>query len=170
MEDNSPIVSAPDSDSPTVEVPPITKEQIVAAVTNAPELSPDEFQLGDGTFKVVFLPYNDYVTFLGYLQPFLSTLIVKKAVTEKVSIPGIDLGISADANTLITFCIRSLPEMVRLIAKQTVPDITVEEIKLRAQNPFVLAGIVMQQIAKNNMIRDFALFFRQVTPLLKVLK
>lgn len=148
--------------------PLLTEEQILAAATNLPALSPDQFKLGDRVFKIVHLPYDDYVTFLGYLQPFLAALVNKKSAA--VSIPGINLGASADPGALLQFCSGDLPEMVRLIAKQSEPDISIREIKDLAGNPFVLAGVVIQQLARNQMIGDFVSFFKQVTPLLALAK
>lgn len=154
----------------TVEAPVLTDEQILAAATNSPVLSPDQFKLGDQTFKIVHLPYDDYVTFLGYLQPFLSAMVLGKSKEQKVSIPGINLGVGASPLALVEFCSNELPEMVRLIVKQTDPTVTVKTIKELAGTPFVLAGIVFQQLVRNQMIADFASFFKQMMPLLSLAK
>jgi hypothetical protein len=148
----------------------LTEQEILAAATNDPSLSNSEFTLGNKTYKLVDLCYDDYVSFLAYLQPFLDALVGSTAQKAGLSIPGISIGDSLDATVLIRFCSKSLPEMVRIICKQTVPNITVEEVKAAAKNPFTLATIVMQQVAKNGMIRDFASFFAQMTPLLRRLR
>jgi hypothetical protein len=150
--------------------PSLSEQEILAAATNHPSLSTDEFVLGDRTYKVVSLPYDDYITFLTYLQPFLDGIVGKIADKAEVSIPGISLSSPIDASAFVRFCGKSLPEMARLICKQTNPDITVDEIKVQAGNPFVLASIVLKQVNKNKMIATFASFFGQLTPLLKSLK
>lgn len=148
----------------------LTEEQILAAAVNSPALSPDEFKLGETTFKIVHLPYDDYVQFLGHIQPILEFLVGKKAEKENVSIPGIALTPSLDASSLLRFCSNSLPEMVRLVCKQTQPAITTSEIKASAKTPFALAAIVLQQVSRNEIIKDFASFFAQVTPLFRTAK
>lgn len=147
----------------------ISEERIVEAATNDPALSPDEFRLGDARFKLVYLPYDDYLSFLTYLRPFMEMIAGAVSKKRNVSVPGIDLGPAPafDMDNLIRFCGNSLPEMVRLVCKQTAPDITVEQIKEGGKNPFVLASIVIRQVAKNQMIKDFADFFAQMTPLLQ---
>jgi hypothetical protein len=147
-------------------LPELTGQEILAAATNAPSLAPDEFVLGDRTYKVVDLSYDDYVSFLTYLQPFLDGLVGNFASKTNVSLPGISLSQSIDAPAFVKFCGKSLPEMTRLICKQTNPDITVDEVKLAAGNPFVLAAVVIKQVNKNQMISTFASFFGQLAPLL----
>lgn len=165
MENSPKLETVPVESAPK---PTLTEEQIIAAATNSPLLSPDEFTLGTTTFKIVQLPYDDYVIFLGYLQPFLEALAGKK--NTSVSLPGIALLDAVDSSTLLKFCSKNLPEMARLVCKQSVPDITAEELKKLAGNPFALASVVLKQVAKNGMIRDFATFFKQVTPLLKAVR
>lgn len=149
--------------------PTLSDSQIMAAATNNPALSPDEFQLGNKTFKVMHLPYDDYIVFLGYLQPFLEGLTGRNKAKE-VSLPGIGIIDAIEPSALIRFCSKNLPEMAVLVCKQSCPDITVEEVKKLGENPFALASVVLKQVAKNGMIRDFASFFKQITPLLRVAK
>lgn len=148
----------------------LTPQQISEAATNNPALSPDEFKLGETTFKIVHLPYDDYVSFIAYLQPFLDAITSKMADKVKISVPGLDIGKAIDGTLLIKFCGTSLPEMARLICKQTYPNITVDQIKKDAGTPFILANIVLQQVIKNGMLRDFASFFAQIAPLFKSLR
>jgi len=154
-------------ESPAPQEPVLSEQEIAAAVTNSPALSPDEFKLGDRTFKVVHLPYDDYVVFLSYLQPFLNALVGKLAEKANLAIPDLDLGESFEVSALVKFCLDSLPEMTRIVCKQSAPDITVEEIKVLAGTPFALADVVLKQVAKNRMIRDFADFFGRIAPLFK---
>lgn len=148
----------------------LTEAQILEAATNSPVLSPDEFQLGDKTFKLVYLPYDDYVQFLGHLQPVLEALVNKKAEKAGIAIPGIDLSASLNPSSILKFCSSSLPEMVRLICKQTDAKITTADIKTLARSPFALATIVLKQVSKNEVLKDFTSFFAQVTPLFRTAK
>lgn len=147
--------------------PALSETEILAAATNSPELSPDEFQLGEHTFKVVHLSYDDYLQFLAHLQPFLDAVVSKLAEKANLSIPGIDTGNSLELPMLVRFCGENLPEMVRIICKQTMPNITVQQVKEWGRTPFNLASIVLKQVAKNHMIKDFADFFARIAPLLK---
>ncbi len=162
----------PSVETPVVASPEtaLTEKEILAAATNDPSLSPDEFQLGDKKFKVVHLPYDDYVAFLSMLQPFLEGLMHNLAEKANVSVPGIALGAAPDASSLITFCLKSLPDMACIVCKQTDSSITVGEVKRLGGTPFALAGVVLKQISKNKMIKDFSSFFALVTPLLKAAK
>lgn len=148
----------------------LTQQQIAEAATQNPTLSPDEFKLGEATYKVVHLPYDDYIAFLAYLQPFLDALVARMGNKVKVSIPGLDIGKSLDASALVKFCMKSLPEMTQIIVKQTSPNMTIDEIKQIAGTPFVLAEIVLKQVIKNGMIKEFASFFVSMAPLLSSLK
>lgn len=155
-------------DTPT-ESPKLSKEEQIRAATNSPELSEETFQLGDQTFKIIDLPYDDYLQFVSLLSPLLDAFISK--LTPAASIPGINLD-SGKVTTaaVMKYCGTSLPEMVRIVCSQTDPAITVETVKAKGKNPFRLAGIVMLQISRNNIIGDFADFFAQIAPLLKLMK
>lgn len=147
----------------------LSAETIAEAATNEPSLSPDEFLLGEKTYKVVHLSYDDYVAFIAYIQPFFDAIVGKLGDKIGASIPGINIGKSLDASVILKFCGNSLPEMTRLVIKQTVPSITVDQIKhTPGVTPFTLATIVMQQVIKNNMVKDFATFFVQMAPLFRV--
>jgi hypothetical protein len=159
------------SENPAMNVSPaspsLTEQEILAAAVNSPSLSDDEFVLGEFTYKVVHLPYDDYVSFLAYLQPFLDGIIGKLSEKNNVSLPGITLSEPVDMGVFVRFCGKSLPEMARLVCKQTRSEVTIDEIKQAAGNPFVLAALVFKQINKNQMIQTFASFFAQLTHLIK---
>ena len=155
-------------ETPT-ESPKLSKEEQIQAAVNSPELSEQSFQLGDQTFKIIDLPYDDYLQFVSMLSPLLDAFISK--LTPAASIPGINLDSGkVTSAALLKYCGTTLPEMVRIICSQTDPAITVETIKAKGKNPFRLAGIVMQQISRNNIIGDFADFFAQIAPLLRLVK
>lgn len=158
----------------------LPQARIIEAATNSPSLCPDEFQLGDRTFKVLHLEYDEYLAFTGYLQPLLtkiSDLVLSRA---GVSLPGIDLN-SGDASispsSLMQFCVRDLPEMALLVcnmqsAVEKKPELLVDIpwLKKSARNPFELAKIVMKQMEKNNLVKDFLDFFVQALPTILALK
>jgi hypothetical protein len=154
----------------TTPVTPPTPEAIVQAATNNPQLATDEFKLGDRVFKVIDLDYDSYIRFFAYLRPLINAVASGMAQRQGISIPSIELPESSlSATRLIDFCIADLPEMVRLICAQTVPDITVEEVKTNGKTPFVLAAIVVKQLVRNNVVAQFTSFFGQILPLMKML-
>jgi hypothetical protein len=147
---------------------PLTEDQKIRAAVNAPA---DTFTLGDREFKLYDLPYDDYIAFVGYVSPLVDTLINRVKTKNTVGIPGIDLDVTQfGAIQILQFCGASLPEMVRLICKQTDPDITVEEIKKLVGRPTLLATIVMRQMAQNGIIQDFTDFFGQMVKTLQTFR
>jgi hypothetical protein len=141
----------------------ISNDEIVFAATNAPELAKDEFQLGDRTFKIVYLPYDEYILFFAKLEPVLQALAAKLGHRFGVSMPD---GAGFDGSAIMRYCLADIPAMVQIIARQTEPDITIEEIKALGRTPFALAAIVMKQIERNEFIKDIAAFFGQFLPVL----
>lgn len=155
--------------NPTVsETPALSTTELAAAATNSPELSKDEFRLGEKTFKIVDLKYDSYVKFLTLFKPILSGIASGMASKGGLPIPGIELPNEGQIfDHLITFGLTDLPEMVRITCNQTDPTVTVEQVKEWGGDPFTLCAIVMKQIARNNMIARFASFFVQALPLMK---
>lgn len=168
--------SAP-ADSPEKEI--LTKAQLVAAATNDPDLAKDQFKLGDRTFKIVDLEYDEYLLFTSYIEPLLRGAAGLVTTRAGVSVPGLENDLSSiDAGFLMKFCSKSLPEMAVIVCnmqehaaaaldKRTVDQtklVDVAWVKKAAKNPMVLAGIVMRQINQNNMIMAFMDFFVQVLP------
>jgi hypothetical protein len=156
--------------TPTVEkpvTPVLSEREINFAATNSPDLAPDEFKLGERTFKVMNLRYDDYIAFLGYLKPFLDG-IGKAIVSSKgIKVPEIEINPSTlNASTLFQFCLKDLPAMVRIVCAQTDKTVTVEQIKEWAGEPFTLCEIVIKQIVRNQMIAHFSSFFAHLLPIL----
>ena len=150
------------------ELPTLSKEEIVRAALNNPELSNNQFQLGDKTYTIVDLSYDDYMVFISMLQPVIDQLMKGAAGRQGINLNGVDVApTSLSTSNIITYCSDNLPRMVQIICRATEPEITIEQIKKDAKNPFKLADIVLQQVIQNNMIRDFATFFRSVLPLMK---
>lgn len=145
-----------------------TEQDKIRAAVNAPA---DTFKLGDREFQLHDLPYDDYIAFVGYVSPLVDTLINRVKGKNTAGIPGIDLDVTQfGAIQILQFCGGSLPEMVRLICKQTDPDITVEDIKKLAGRPTLLATIVMRQMAQNGIIQDFTDFFGQMVKTLQTFR
>jgi hypothetical protein len=133
----------------------LTQTDIIRAATNDPSLATREFTLGDRTFKVVDLKYDDYLTFLSHLQPLL------QAVMSTMT------GETLDVAQILKHCGAKLPEMVLLMCRQTDPNITIDEIKELGRTPFKMAQTVLVQIEHNRMIQDISDFFEQILPMVK---
>lgn len=151
-------------DEPTLT---LTPEDLTRAAVNLPA---NEFLLGDRTFYIKDLPYDSYIAFISYLTPLVEAVVSRMVGNSGVSIPGIELQSSAfSAAKVLQLCAKELPEMVRLICRETDPDITVETIKELAKKPTALVAIVLKQIDQNGIIKDFADFFGQVVAVMKPL-
>jgi hypothetical protein len=139
----------------------LSEAAIVRAATNDPALSTTEVTLGDRTFKIVDLPYKDYLAFLVAFKPLLGVFMATAGSGLEVS------GLPAfDASDLITYCSDTLPEMVRIVCKQTDPTITVDEVMELGKTPFKLANIVLIQVQQNQMIKEITDFFGTILALM----
>lgn len=155
------MLTAPFSCMPKLKTP--TQKEIVRAATNDPSLSTASFTLGDRTFTIVDLPYDDYIKFFAYLQPLIEKFAGAVTGIAFTTAQADDLSVSG----LIKYCSESLPEMVRMMCSQTDPTVTVEDVKKMVRSPFKLAAIVMEQVKANKVIEDMTDFFEQIVPLLK---
>lgn len=155
--------------TPATETPSLSTKEMAAAAINSPELSADEFRLGERTFKIIDLKYDAYVKFLTLFKPVLAGIASGMASQQGMPIPGIELPNEGQIfDHLVTFGLTDLPEMTRIICNQTDTSVTTEQVKEWAGDPFTLCAIVMKQIARNNMIARFASFFGQALPLMKM--
>lgn len=162
--------------TPATPEPTLTTKEIVAEFTNDPALAEGSFSLGDRTFKILSLGYDQYLEFCAYLTPLFGAVagLVSKNIREKqgVEIPGIDLNTDGiTPGSLLAFAKKDLPTMVSIVCNMeaTVTEnqdlkVTPEWVKKHASTPWQLADIVMKQVAKNNIIGDFASFFVQTIP------
>lgn len=140
----------------------VLPQDVTQAAVNSPILATIKFTLGSNEYPVLDLPYDDYVLFLTLLQPLL------QAATGQLA-KAAGLSAAADAaspTSLITHCAENLPELAHIVVRQSVPLITIGELKAQAKTPFKLADIVLKQIQQNNMISDIADFFVQILPYL----
>ena len=136
----------------------LTTKQISHAATNAASLTEHTFKLGDRVFPVVYLAYDDYIEFLTYLEPLLSALGTS-------AVEGFNpLALSS---AILQYCKTSLPEMVHIMAKQTDPEITIDDVKKLVRNPFALAGAVLEQVKHDRMIEEISSFFAQIIGMMK---
>jgi hypothetical protein len=157
----------------------LSKAQIAAATSNSPALAPNQVKLGDRTFAILDLEYDEYLEFTSHLEPLLKSVAGMVTKRANISIPGLEADMSEiNVSFLMKFCGKALPEMAVIVlnmeervaaesaGRPTDPAklIDIAWVKKNAKNPMVLAGIVMKQIAKNNMIMDFLDFFVQVLP------
>lgn len=141
----------------------LTQQEIVRAATNSPELAVDSFELGGREFKILDLPYDDYLKFFALLEPLLSGVAGQLTAFRIGNVDGLSV------KDVIKYCGQQLPEMVRLICVQTEPHVTTKDVKDWARSPFSLASIVLKQVAHNKMIEDVTDFFASLLPLMKAL-
>lgn len=159
----------------------LTDQDIALGVTNDPALSQDEFELCGKKYKFVHLSYDYYIEFMFKIKPLLAAVVGTVSSKAKVtmSLPGIELlpSEAAGMSGIVQFCASDIPDMVRIIANNSVefdgrPEdrVTVETIKkARGITPMSLAKIVMGQVRFNNMIGEFGSFFVDCLPLLKAM-
>jgi hypothetical protein len=141
----------------------ISNLEIARAATNDPALSAVSFNLGDRSFKIVDLAYDDYVKFLALLAPLLESVAKKFLVRDVLAVEGESVSVA----DLFKYCVDGLPEMVCIVCSQTDPTIKVDDVKRLGKNPINLARIVLLQIQQNNVIKDIGDFFVQTLPLMK---
>lgn len=139
-------------------------ETITRAVTNDPMLSENIVTLGSEKIVILDLPYDDYITFLSLLKPFLHMFAGSLSTEFGLGSMATD---NMTAANLLSYCADSLPEMAWIVVKQTRPELDIEDIKKLAKTPFKMAGIVVAQVNQNKMIQDIADFFGQILPLMK---
>lgn len=140
-------------------------EEVV--VVEQMELKPNEFILGGKKFEVGDLDYDSYESFLGLLQPLADTVVKNLISGAGVNVSGLDIRGTFSAAQIIASCGRNLPELARLICKNTEPDITTDEVKRLAKTPFILAEVVLKQVVHSGMLTDILQFFNHMLPLLK---
>jgi hypothetical protein len=143
----------------------LTQKEIARAMTNDPALSEVSFTLGDRTYKVVDLAYDDYTTFLSLLSPLIEG-VAKKFISH-VQVVDSGENFSLRPTDLFDYCKNELPKLVAIICNQTDQSITEHDVKAVAKSPIQLAQIVMLQFQQNNIIKDIGDFFVQTLPLIK---
>lgn len=139
----------------------LTDQQINEAATNDSTLVKEEVILGDPpqTFKIKYLPYDDQIVFLTLLSPVFEGLLSRVGATVSTEALSIQ--------KIMLLCKESLPELGRLVLKQTKPEITPDEVKTLCQSPFKICELISFQIEKNNLIGEFSSFFVLLGKLMK---
>jgi len=148
----------------TKKVIELPEKEVLRAATNSPTLSDDSFVFAGKTYKIVDLSYDSYITFVSLLKPILEGIFSKVAPASIAK--SMELPQNIDIYKLLGYCTDQLPELVRIILAQTEPNVTLGFVKENHKSPFNLATIVMKQIIRNGIIKDFTDFFEQAAPLL----
>lgn len=144
--------------------PTLTQTEIVRAFTNTPVLAKNQVVLGDRTFPIVDLPYDDYLVFFSLLSPLFNVVAGLGVFSGMVG----DVVEDMTPQSLLKYCGQELPQLAQICLKQSDPTITVEDVK-KISNPFKLATVVLKQIEQNNMLVDIKDFFELTLPLMQKL-
>lgn len=139
----------------------LTQSQIIEGATNDSVLTKEEVTLGDPpqTFKIKYLQYDDQIVFLTLLGPVFEDLLSRVGMAVDTS--------PLNFQKILTLCKDNLPELGRLILKQTKADITSDEVKTLCGSPFKICELVVMQIQKNNLIGEFSQFFPLLAGMMK---
>jgi hypothetical protein len=164
MESTTP-ASTPSPETPST--PTLNDRDKVFGATNDPTLATDQFMLGERTFPIIYLEFDDHLSFLTQMQPLLDMFV--NTMKNNMS-ANFDLSEGLSITGLMKFCGKELPELARIICSQSDKTVTTEWIKKNARSPWVLASIVMKQIEQNRMVEDFSDFFKQILPILQTVK
>ena len=111
-----------ESTAVVAEEKPLTKLEVVRAMTNDPSLAKRVVVLGDREFPIVDLGYDSYSLFMVQLQPLLQGMIGL--------VPGFNQFRTQASNGFLTpahviaYCGSSLPEMARIETPITLHRIT----------------------------------------------
>lgn len=149
--------------------PALTKAEITRAAFNDSALSQTHFQLGDRTFPVKDLSYDQYTKFLLLVSPLVDLIIGRigdKVKAEELGLGDLDISLFS-VTDILRYCGDKLPEMAAICCQASDPTVTPELVKSLTNKPFDLAEIVLKQIIQNNMINDFAGFFARLLPMTK---
>lgn len=155
--------------------PKLTQAEIIAAATNSSSLADTSFEYGGRTFKLLHLEYDSYLEFMAFLQPLLEGIAGKFAASQGINLPGLsvpDLSAEVATASLMKFCKKDLPAMACIVCNQQALHekdeslaVTAAWVKKHAKTPFELVSIVLKQVNKNQMIKDFSDFFVQMLPM-----
>lgn len=131
----------------------VTDELISNAVRN--DYGDDAvFTLGDRTFPVKDLSYDDYIEFVRLARP-----IVTGAVAGFDLMSGDFNPLALDYEALLELAGKELPKMAWLCCRQSDPKITVDQVKALARRPYPLIDAVLVQVKHNQMVNELKDFF-----------
>lgn len=126
----------------------VTSMQMAMSAKND---SVETFEFGGVTFKLLDLSYDAYIEFMEHMSPFI----------EQVMVPGATG--TQNIKDFVKVAGKVLPRMVYLMIQKQDASLTEDWVKENAKTPYMLADLVLRQIAKNKMIEDFASFFASLT-------
>src|SRR5574343_997869 len=126
-------------------------------LTNSEITSPTSVTFAGKDYKLVHLPYDDYVQFMALIEPVIGTII-------NIINSG-EFALTGNAG-IIKGLLTVLPELVWLSLKQTNSGITLAYIKSNTKSPTELFNIVIAQVKHNDMIKDFSDFFAQINTMM----
>jgi hypothetical protein len=161
------------------EIPELTQQEKTSAALNLPAHAKESehFKLGDREFTVLDLNYDDFMEFIGYMQPLVDSIAsgFAGALFKKPSqdLPGITLPNPSafSIGSVIKYCAKDLPKLVVLVcnteARQKEDkslEVTEKFVRKHLKDPMQAVEIVMLQVNKNEMISRIGSFFVQYLP------
>jgi len=141
----------------------LTATDVANAVRN--EYPDKTFTLGDRTFDVKDLAYDDYIEFVEMARPIILAVsgMLDVKMNETTGEASLDMNpFNVDLNEIMGICKTELPRLAWLCCRQSDPKISIIEVKRLAKRPQVMLLAVMQQIKHNDLIKDFVSFFPQM--------
>jgi hypothetical protein len=131
----------------------VSSDELVKAATNTPDKN--TIKIGDKEFLLKDFKYKDYIAFIKYLAPMFDLFLGAQRLNT---------GNSLNALSIIEFCDDDLPKMGLMIARNTYPDMTEDELLEVTPSPFEMADLVLAQIAHNRIIERLTGFLQLMTP------
>jgi hypothetical protein len=131
----------------------VTEELISNAVRN--DYGADAvFTLGDRTFPVKDLSYDDYIEFVRLARP-----IITGAVAGFDLMSGDFNPMAIDYEDLLSLAGKELPKMAWLCCRASDAKITIDQVKALARRPYPLIDVVLVQVKHNQMVAELKDFF-----------
>jgi hypothetical protein len=167
------------------ETPELTQQEKLSAALNLPAHAKDteHFKLGDREFTVLDLNYDDFMEFIGYMQPLVDSIAsgFAGALLKKPSqdLPGITLPNPASFSfgSIIKYCSKDLPKLVVLVCntearqkEEKSLEVTEKFVRKNLKDPIQAVEIIMLQANKNQMISRIGSFFVQYLPQFQMAK
>lgn len=130
------------------------------------------FKLGNRTFELKDLSYDDYVQFVKHSGPLVESVVsviqpVLKNDKDGQLVTDFELSVKGlDMDGLAELAGHNLPLLAQLACKQSDPSITIEQVKDLAMHrdnesrgPMALIEVVLKQVAHNKIVEEIAAAF-----------
>lgn len=140
----------------------VSPEELVNAALNVPE--PNTVRIADKVFYLKDFKYKDYIVFIKYLAPMFDLFLTGNKRSFSIG----DSGSQTNAIAIIEFCENDLPKMGLMVAHNSYPEMTEDELLDLIPSPFELAELVLAQIAHNRIVEKLAGFLQLMTPTKRV--